>query len=153
MGMMEEKLLALAKDAASGLGLEVDEVELLGQGRHKKLRVVIERPGGAVSLGDCENMSNDLSAALDVEDPIKSTYALEVTSAGLDRPLKRLETYRKCAGKLARLIMKGTAPVKGGVLVGRISAVDGERITLYTAEGAVTVEFSDIAKARLEVEI
>ena len=153
MGMIEEKILALAKDAASGLGLELDEIELIGQGRHKKLRVVIDRPGGTVTLGDCEAVSNDLSAALDVEDPITGTYALEVSSPGLDRPLKRIETYQKCVGKLARLVMKGTAPVKGGVLVGRIAAVDGEKITLYTADGAVTVEFGDISKARLEVEI
>ena len=155
MGTKEDKLLELARGAASGLGLGVDEVELLGQGRHTKLRVVIERPGGAVRLEDCEAVSNEISAVLDVEDPISSTYTLEVTSPGLDRPLRKLETYTKCIGKLARVVMKKDAApeIHGGVVVGRIVSVEGDTITLDTPEGAVAVVFGDIARAKLEVEL
>lgn len=154
MNDKQDKLLQLAREAALGLGLEVDEVELVGTGRHVKLKVIIEHPGSGVSLEDCERMSHELSAILDVEDPIKSTYTLEVSSPGLDRPLKRIETFQKCIGKLARIILKGTAVIGGrDVILGRIIAVEGETITLQTKMDTEAVKFSDIAKARLEVEI
>lgn len=147
MGMIEEKIQQLAREAAAGIGLEVDEVELLGKGRGLKLRIIIDKPGG-VSIEDCESMSHEFSALMDVEDPIKGHYTLEVSSPGLDRPLKSPETFRKCMGKLARAVMKD-----GGIIIGRIMGVDGTAISLETREGNKTVDFSDIAKAKLEVEI
>src|SRR5262245_64205324 len=94
------------------------------------LRVQIDRPGPAataeesVSVDDCAHVSRDLSAILDVEDVVPSAYTLEVSSPGLDRPLRRPDDYRRFAGRLAKIVVRG--PIDGqGFFRGRLGGVDG----------------------------
>ena len=88
-----------------------------------------------VGIEDCETASRELSALLDVEDPIPGNYVLEVSSPGLDRPLFTAAQFAKASGQEVKLLLK--APLEGRRrLRGKLSSVDGERITLE-AEGKV----------------
>ncbi|MFN8704002.1 MAG: ribosome maturation factor RimP, partial [Rhodospirillales bacterium] len=101
-----------------------------------------------MTLGDCEGLSRALSAKLDVEDPIKAQYVLEVSSPGIDRPLTRAVDFDRFKGHVAKIETK--APLDGrrrfsGTLRGR----DGEIVALETKEGPARVPLSEIARAKL----
>ena len=90
------------ESAVQGLGYELVGVEYLPQGRRSLLRVYIDTPGG-VTVDDCERVSHQVSGVLDVEDPIRGQYVLEVSSPGLDRPLFTAEHFQRFAGSRVRL--------------------------------------------------
>lgn len=119
------------------------------------LRVYIDKPGG-VSLSDCEQVHLSLGHALDVEDPVPHSYTLEVSSPGLDRPLKRREDYLKSLGKQVCLKLKH--PYRGQWrLVGRLVDAKDLGVTLAPARPrageAIEIGWEAIAEARLEVEL
>jgi ribosome maturation factor RimP len=151
MGKIEDRIGELARQVAEGQAVEVEGVELLGRGRRTLLRVTIDREGG-VTLDDCEAFSKDFGALLDVEDPLGGPYTLEVSSPGLDRPLRKVEDFRKQAGKLARVITR--QKVEGqNFFVGRIAAVEADGVRLAVGDEEVKISFDNISRARLEVEI
>ncbi|MEJ2698029.1 MAG: ribosome maturation factor RimP, partial [Candidatus Sulfobium sp.] len=115
------------------------------------VRVYIDKEEG-VTLDDCERVSRALSAVLDVEDPIHSPYVLEVSSPGLDRPLRRLEDFEENVGKLARVVT-GESIDGRTFFVGRITAVKNGDVRL-ALEGGKEIElpFEQVTKARLEIE-
>src|SRR2546422_6741017 len=104
-----ESVRAMADRVAGSLGLEVFDVQFRREGRGMVLRVQIDRPGPAataeesVSVEDCARVSRDLSALLDVEDVVPVAYTLEVSSPGLDRPLRHADDYRRFLGAPAEL--------------------------------------------------
>lgn len=148
---IQEKLWRIAEEVAASMGYEVEDVELLGRGRRSLLRVTIDKPGG-ITVDDCAAFSRDFAALMDVEDPVQGAYTLEVSSPGLDRPLKRPRDYKKCEGKLARITL--TAPLEGKNLCeGYIGPSDDSGVTLLVEGLPVRIPFGDIKKARLEVEI
>lgn len=151
MGGMIEKVKALAAEAALGLGYELVDLELKRAGRRSLLRVTIDKEGG-VTLRDCEDMSRTLGPLMDVEDPIEGPYVIEVSSPGLDRPLKGRGDFLRETGKLARVTAR--EPVEGRTFfIGRISAVTDDAVTL-TADGVeFSTGFDNISKARLEIEL
>jgi len=97
----------IANTVVQAAGLELFDVELKGSGRSHYLRVYIDRPGKpavpdqaeGVTLEDCENVSREMSALLDAEDPIPGTYSLEVSSPGVERPLKRWKDWERFVGQ------------------------------------------------------
>src|SRR5207249_7203635 len=97
-----EKVRNLASPLAAQEGLELVDVEFAGAGGRQVLRLNIDRAGG-VSLDDCTSVSRAVSAALDVEDPLQGAYDLEVSSPGLDRPLRTPEHFEKYAGENVRV--------------------------------------------------
>ena len=107
-----EKVRAIAERVASGYGLEVFDVQFRREAPGMVLRVQIDRPGPAsneedsVSVADCASVSRDLSAIFDVEDVVPTAYTLEVSSPGLDRPLRGLDDYRRFTGRLAKMVMR-----------------------------------------------
>ena len=118
------------------------------------VKVFIDRQGG-VTLEDCERAHRALSPALDVADPFPHAYTLEVSSPGLDRPLRRAEDYRRLRGK--RVSLKLKEPHRGQWrIVGTIAAVDDDAVTVTVEEQqpaeTLRCEFERIAKARQEVE-
>jgi len=123
-----EKVRAVAEPLVAQEGLELVEVELGGPGGHTILRLFIDKQGG-ITLDDCTNVSHVVSAALDVEDPLDGAYELEVSSPGLDRPLRTPEHFTKYAGKQARI--KTYAPLAGG------EASDGRKTFVGTLKGIV----------------
>src|SRR5205823_9818653 len=103
-----EKVREIAGRVAADRGLEIFDVQFRREAPGMVLRVQIDRPGPAasaeesVSVEDCARVSRDLSAILDVDDVVPTAYTLEVSSPGLDRPLRREDDYRRFAGRRAR---------------------------------------------------
>jgi ribosome maturation factor RimP len=145
------KIRAAAEGSARRHGVELLDVELLGEGARKVLRVTLEKESG-VSLTDCTAVSRDLGAVLDVENLIDGRYVLEVSSAGLDRPLKDKKDYMRNIGKLIKIVT--SVKVEGqNSLVGRLTAADDDCISLEPSGGSVRIPYADISRARLEIEI
>ena len=142
----------LAGSVATQYGVDIVDIEFVGSMRRPTVRIFIDKTGG-VSLEDCERFSRAVSAVLDVEDPIRSPYVLEVSSPGLDRPLKRLRDFQGSIGKLARIITKESID-RQNFFVGRITEVRGDVIVLMTKEDSLKeIPFVQVSKARLEIEL
>lgn len=150
---LEERVKDVASPLAKALELDLVEITCRGQGAGAVVRVTIDKPGG-VSINDCEKLHHSLSRALDVVDPIPYAYRLEVSSPGLDRPLKREEDFRRSIGKFVRISL--LKPLDGeSVLIGRLLETSQEGITVSvyarTQERRLDVGWDWIGKARLEV--
>jgi len=151
----KDRIYVLAGEAAEDEGLELISADLLGSGRKLLLRVVVDKAGG-VTVGDCERMSRSLEALLDVEDPVKGSYVLEVSSPGLDRPLETQRDFERNIGRLARIVTK--EKIDGQTFfIGRLADA-GEgwiRISLPAKGGEkdIFIPSDKISKARLEIEI
>lgn len=135
----------------SGLGIVLVEVKYTGGHRRALLRIFIDKPGG-VTLEDCEKTSRFLGTALDVQDPVPVPYTLEVSSPGLDRPIRRPEDFRLFVGKLIRI--KTSQPYDHHRnFVGRLKSSSAKGIEVTTSgEKILTIPFDQIKSARLEVE-
>ena len=150
MDEIKKRVLKLAEQVADDQGVELFDLELLGRGK-LLLRVMIDSEEG-VSLTDCESFSRGLDALLDVENPIPASYTLEVSSPGLDRPLRNLEDFKKHIGKLARIIT--TEKIENqNLFIGRILDVDSDFVKLSVHGRELDIPFEKISKARLEVEL
>ena len=132
------------------LGFELVEVQYRREQNGWVLRLIIDKQDG-ISLGDCAAVSREISQLLDIEEFIDQAYNLEVSSPGLNRPLKRMADFERFIGRLAKI--KTTEPVAGEhVFVGKINKTEGESIILEVGGKEVIIQFIQIAKARLEVE-
>jgi len=152
MDDIKGKISGLAGSVAAEYGVEVVDIEFAGSMRRLTVRIFIDKTGG-VTLDDCALFSRAVSAVLDVEDPIKSSYVLEVSSPGLDRPLKRLRDFEMSAGKLARIITRESIE-RQNFFVGRITEVRGNIIKLTMKDNvAIEIPFENVSKARLEIEL
>jgi len=159
----------IAEPILNALGLVLVDVELRGRGGNSLLRLVIERaPADSeavenVTVQDCERAHVLIGHALDVEDPIPHAYVLEVSSPGLDRPIRSARDYERFQGRLARF--KLAKPLGGqGVVIGRIQRLDGRQvwIEMPPPKGRqragrreatpIPLVLEDIQEARLEVE-
>ena len=151
MNNPKQQIESLAKRVADEQGVEVFDMELLGKGK-LLLRVAIDREGG-VTLDDCERFSKSLGALLDVEDVMHRAYTLEVSSPGLDRPLRSLREFERNKGKLARIVTVEKIENQN-FLVGRIAEVnDNGIVTLLVDDRVIDIPYDKIAKARLEIEL
>jgi ribosome maturation factor RimP len=114
------------------------------------LRLFIDKEDG-VTLDDCTVVSREVSHLLDIENIIEQAFNLEVSSPGLDRPLKSVGDFQRFAGRKAKVTTK--EPIEGNqVFVGRINKVEDELITMEVGQQELCIPFSEVAKARLEVE-
>ncbi len=130
------------------LQLELLGIELAASGAHALLRLYIDAPGRIVAIEDCEAVSREVSAVLDINDPITSQYTLEVSSPGLDRPLFTAAQFAKHIGERVKLMLQ--IPFDGrrrlqGVIVG----VDGDTIALRVDAAELSLQHANIEKARL----
>ena len=134
--------------SVEALQLELLGVELAASGTSALLRLYIDAPGRAVVIEDCEAVSREVSAVLDVNDPISSHYTLEVSSPGIDRPLFTVAQFAKHIGETVKLTLQ--IPLDGRRrLQGAIVGVDGDDIKLKTETTEVSVQHENIEKARL----
>ena len=132
------------------LGIELVEVQYRREQTGWILRLVIDKQDG-ISLGDCAAVSREISQLLDIEDFIDQTYNLEVSSPGLNRPLKSMAEFERFVGRKAKI--KTKEPISGEhVFIGTINKTEGESIVLEVGTREVTILFSQVASARLEVE-
>jgi ribosome maturation factor RimP len=143
-----EQIQALLAPTVASLGLELLGVEFVPSGHSALLRLYIDAPGRHVGIEDCEAASREVSALLDVEDPISSEYTLEVSSPGVDRPLFSVEQFARFIGEQAKVTLR--LPQDGRRRInGRILAAAEGRITLAGDEGEWSVAMENIEKARL----
>lgn len=146
-----ESVRRIAERVANSEGLYLVDVELKGGRSNPLVRIYIDKAGG-VSHADCALVSEQVSAILDVEDPVPGPYTLEVSSPGLDRKLTRPRDYEHFAGRRARLVLR--QPVENqNVLEGRLAGLAEGRVKLdLGADGLKELELENISKARLVVE-
>ncbi|NKF22639.1 ribosome maturation factor RimP [Solimonas marina] len=147
MASLQERLEQILEPLIDSLGYELLLLEYSPNPRNAMLRLYIDGPSG-ITLDDCERVSKEVSGALDVEDPIRSAYRLEVSSPGLDRPLVKPAHFQRFAGQQARVQLM--APVNGRRrFVGEIVAADADVLRIQTEEGVAEIPFADIDRARL----
>jgi ribosome maturation factor RimP len=158
------RLRQAAERVAGSHGLEVFDVQLRREPIGTVLRVVIDRPDPgrvetleeSVGIEDCQRVSQDLSALLDVEDEfgeanLAEEYTLEVSSPGLDRPLRHEADYRRFAGRLAKLVT--TEPIeRQSAFAGRIAGLDAGHVLLEEGRKTHRVPLDKIKRAHLDVE-
>jgi ribosome maturation factor RimP len=146
-GTLRERLIALIEPVVGRMGFELVELEY-GAGRaHAQLRLFIDREAG-VGLDDCERVSREVSALLDIEDPIPSGYTLEVSSPGFDRVLRTRAHFGRFVG--SRVFVELKEPRAGRRrYTGRLLTVDESGIALEVDRENVAVAFNEIGKARL----
>jgi len=153
-------LRAAAARIAGSYGLEIFDVQCRRESIGWVIRVILDKttPGASedtVSIDDCRRVSEDLSALLDVEDDLTAgidrAYTLEVSSPGLDRPLRGEADYRRFAGRLAKIVTR--EPVDGqSHFEGRLSGVDAGMVLVAQGTRVHRVPIGAISRARLEVE-
>jgi len=153
-----DRVRAIAGRVAAGYGLEVFDVQFRREAPGMVLRVRLDRPGPAaketdsVSVGDCANVSRDLSAIFDVEEVVPTAYTLEVSSPGLDRPLRGADDYRRFTGRLAKVVLRENVDGQG-FFRGRIAGVEGQDVLIDGDDNRThRVPLDVITRANLEVE-
>jgi ribosome maturation factor RimP len=151
-GLVVERILQIAEQAAIDHGLELVHTEVAGPEGRPIVRVFIDKPGG-VTHEDCSAMSTQIGTVLDVEDFIHSAYTLEVSSPGIERGLYKLADYERFAGSLAKLKSR-TAINNQRNFRGRIVGVENDDVVLEDqTSGRVKIPFGSIAKANLEIDV
>lgn len=145
--MLRDRLIELLEPVVNSLGYELILLEFSPRDGAGMLRLFIDSPNG-IQLADCEKVSREVAGVLDVEDPIRQAYQLEISSPGFDRPLVKPEHFRRFKGEVAKIQM--LAPIAGrkrfqGVIV---EAGEGD-VQIETPEGPVTLPLADIDKAKL----
>ncbi|MBI3651781.1 MAG: ribosome maturation factor RimP [Acidobacteria bacterium] len=132
-------------------GLELVHWEMTGPRHNAVLRIFIDKDGG-ITHSDCETVSHQVSALLDVEDAIADSYLLEVSSPGVDRPLYKRADYERFKGNKVKL--KTQQPVNGQRnFQGRLLGIEGDLVKLEVEQkGIVDIAFELITKANIEYE-
>ena len=153
-----DTIRAIAERVAQARGLEVWDIQSRRETTGHVVRVFIDRPGPAatpdesVSVEDCAEVNRELSTILDVEDPLPFAYTLEVSSPGLNRPLRSDGDYMRFAGRLAKVVVS-EAVDNQKAFEGRLRGVEDEAVVLEAPNGRVhRLPLKLITRGRLEVE-
>ena len=154
MGRDVSRILAIAEPIAAERGLEVLDIEMAGTASNPLVRVLLDSPDEARRVGtdDCQAVSQRLGDALDAYEAVSGGYMLEVSSPGLNRPLKRIEHFQRVLGRKVRVRVKAPGGDRRSFL-GRLEAADETAVTVAVEGGeAVRIAFGQIEKANLEYE-
>jgi ribosome maturation factor RimP len=146
------KITEIAQRVGASEGIEIVDVELLGAGRGRVLRIFIDRPQG-VSHGDCEFISQQVGTILDVEDVVPGAgYTLEVSSPGLERKLSKAKDFERFAGHKAKVVLR--EPVENQRRwEGKLAGVSEGIVALEPSEGRVIrFPLTQVEKANLKFE-
>ena len=151
-----ENISRLALPILDSMSFELVDIETRKSGRSLVLCLYIDKPGG-VTLDDCAEVSRELSTVLDVEDCIPGRYTLEVSSPGLNRPLKKPADFERFAGRLVEIktaeLYQDEKGNRRKTFLGLIQSVEDSSVLLKLKEGQLAhIPFDKIAKAHLEFE-
>ncbi len=145
------RLDRLARRAAASAQVHLAWLEIEGSGRGRRVRVFIERPDARVGIADCERMDERFSALLALEDPIPGSWTLEVSTPGLDRPLRSLEDCRRFCGRRVRVTYRTEKRRKTGT--GTLRAVEDAAVRLASPGGDRRIPWSAVVAARLDPDL
>ncbi|MEI4195670.1 ribosome maturation factor RimP [Roseovarius sp. E0-M6] len=144
---IDRRLAEIVTPVIEDMGFELVRIRLMG-GKTSTLQIMAERPEGGIEVDECARISTEVSAVLDVEDPIIDTYTLEVSSPGIDRPLTRIKDFETFEGYEAKLetseLIEGRKRFKG-ILAG----VEGEEVLVNVEEGTIGLQFDWLSDAKL----
>lgn len=147
MSAGNDSLKQMLEPVITALGYDFWGLELQLGGKRKLLRVYIDQKDG-VGIDDCERVSRQVSAILDVEDMVRGEYVLEVSSPGMDRPLYELDQFVKYLGEEITLRLR--FPYEGRRNYrGRLKAVEGDEIVLVVTDNEFLFPVESIDKANL----
>ncbi|WP_019612987.1 ribosome maturation factor RimP [Psychromonas ossibalaenae] len=147
MASLEERLTAMFKPNVEDLGYELVGIEYIRAGKHSTLRVYIDQEAG-ILVDDCAAVSREISALMDVEDPITNEYTLEVSSPGLERPLFSAEQYAEFIGAEVKVQLR--MPIQNRRRwKGVIASVEGEIICVNVDGTEERFALSNIQKANI----
>jgi ribosome maturation factor RimP len=142
---MKDELITLLEPSINAMGFDLIELEYAAGGELLRIYIDIDR---GITVDDCEAVSRQVSGILDVEDPIPGRYTLEVSSPGIDRPLRTLDHFAHFAGE--RVKIQTDAPINGRRRYkGELLGVDGETIQIDVDGKQIELPFDRIEKARL----
>lgn len=146
-----DQIWTIAQEVVSDLGYELVDIELTGNRSQQVIRVYIEKPEG-ILLADCVAVSRKLGECLDEKDVIDNSYRLEISSPGIERPLRKIQDYERYVGRRVRIRLKGGRKRQRRI-VGKIDGVDENNIRILSKDGeTVSFPLTDIAKANLDVD-
>lgn len=150
-GRVVDLVTAMAESLAEPLQLEIVDVEFRREPSGRILRVFIDKPGG-ITLDDCQALSRELSRKLDEADPIAESYSLEVSSPGLERPLKRPRDFERFAGQPVHVRTFG--PIDGRRnFKGELLGLEDGAVVVRLENEDVKIPMEMIARARLVAQI
>ena len=147
---LREKLIDLLEPTIESMGYELVELECRPSANNGLVRLYIDKPDG-VGLEDCEKVSHQVSGVLDVEDPMPGFYSLEVSSPGLDRPLRKIGHFEQALGKRVKLELE-TPIDKRWRFNGTLVAVEDGKVTVEVDGEPVTLEIVALKRARIVPE-
>jgi len=149
----EDKLTQLLRPAVEGLGYELVGIEHLPMGKHTVLRIYIDSANG-ITVKDCSDVSHQVSGVLEVEEPIKGQFTLEVSSPGIDRPLFNFEQFKKFVGSKVKLKLYHAIEGKRKI-TGVIESIEGDDINVKDVESEqiFQLQIDDIDKANIISDI
>ncbi len=144
---LDRRLAEIVTPVIEDMGFELVRIRLLS-GKVATLQIMAERPQGGIEVDECAEISTAVSAILDVEDPILDTYALEVSSPGIDRPLTRLKDFETFEGYEAKL---ETTELVGGRkrFKGILAGVENDEVLINVEEGTIGLNFDWLSDAKL----
>ena len=147
---MVRTLTQLLEPVVLGFGCELVELQFRREAPGWVLRLIIDSEKG-IGIDDCSMISREAAHLLEVEDPIEQAYSLEVSSPGLDRPLKSERDFLRCKGKKAKVVVR--EPIDGqNQWIGLIEDATQESVTLRVDHGIIEIPFIRMKKARLVIE-
>jgi len=148
MAVADVKLKQLLQPVVEALGCQLWGLDLQAGGKTKLLRIYIDRAEDGIGIEDCEKVSRQSSAILDVEEAINGEYILEVSSPGMDRPLYELDHYQQFIGEDISLRLR--FPYEGRRnFKGRLTAVDGDEVVVVVADNEFLFPVEGIEKANV----
>lgn len=147
---MSEPLQELIEPVVEGLGFELWGLEYLNQGRHSVLKIYIDSEDG-IDVDDCANVSRQVSGLLDVEDPVKGMYTLEVSSPGMDRRLFQLSQYEMFKGAKVKVKLRSSFEGKRK-FTGLLCGLEDGDVVLRLGEEEILIPFADIDRAQVVPE-
>ena len=148
-----QQLTKLCEPVITGQGYELVDLEFkTDPGVGLVLRIYIDKNGGNVGLDDCASVSRELSAVLDVEDVIKVAYSLEVSSPGLNRPLKKEADFARFVGKKAKIRTRHPVGEARRNFSGTLVGVTGGKVKIDVGDQVCEVPVDDVEKANLVFE-
>ncbi|MFP4197964.1 MAG: ribosome maturation factor RimP [Halanaerobium sp.] len=153
LGKVADTVTDFVLPIAHSENLNLVDVEFLKEGSDWILRVFLENKDGDLTIEECEKVSRALSVILDEEDPIDKSYILEVSSPGLERPLKTEEDFERFKGEL--IAVKTFKKINGQKeFIGNLKSFEAEKITLILGDDQeITIDYNLVARANLTFEI